>query len=188
MRNRKLRYFSNRDNFGGIDNMDYEFLKKLDTARHVIRQPCSIHCGFDVSPIHVGKSRHFENPCDAADFHYIETLRSYKVESNELQTLHKNLDRLALCQKPRTIFEMALLLRLSGLKRIGIYPFGIPRTYFHADDSTRNHIDFWIGLSVEGIFKKLKKYLPEFKKELDSLLKKIRNKKMNKVIVYISPK
>ena len=185
---KKLRYFSNRDNFGGIENMDKAFLHEMDIARHTIRQPCIIHCGYVVTKSgHTGKSRHYYEPCDAADFHYADHLRGYKVEAEEMQCLHKNLDHLILNQSSRTVLDILILQKLSGIKRIGIYPFGIPKTYFHADNTRKSKINFWIGLQVDGIFRKLIKYLPEFKIELESLLKKIKKSKREKVIVYISP-
>ena len=184
---KKIKHFSDKDSFGGIKNMDHEFLKSLDIAREVIRQACIIHCGYELAPVHVSNSRHYALPCDAADFHFSDEIKDYKVEAKELELLHKNLDRLVLKQTSRTILESMILLKLSEVKRIGIYPFGIPRTYFHADNTLKNKIDFWIGLQVDGIFKKLKSYLPEFKDDFDALLKKIKEKRKQKTIVYISP-
>lgn len=184
---KKLRYFSDSDNFGGIKNMDKEFLCMLDIARHAIRQACIVHCGYDTTPGHVETSRHFALPCDASDFHYSTKIQKYKVEAEEMEQMHKNLDRLILKQVPRTIFEIMIIHRLAGIKRIGIYPFGKPRTYFHNDNTLNNKVDFWIGLQVDGIFGKLKKYFPEFQDDINALYNKFKASKKHKKIVYISP-
>jgi len=183
----KLRYFSNRDNFGKIENMDNIFLKILDIARHVIRQKCIVHCGYDKDPqqsIHTKGSRHYLCPCDAVDIHYIDKIAGYKVEADELQLLHKNLDRLALKQVPRTILEVMIIQKLSGLKRIGIYPFGVPRTYFHVDNYSESKTDFWIGLKTLKTLKDIKSQYPELSNEFDKLLNKIDKDKT----IYIYPK
>lgn len=184
----KFRHFSDKDNFGGITNMDNIFLGLLDTARHVIRQSAIVHCGYDKSGGHVSTSRHYALPCDATDLHYSKEIKDYRIESGDISILHRTLDKIIFSKNARTILDFMIIQRLSGIKRVGIYPFGIPRTYFHLDNTAKNKIDFWIGLQVDGIFDKLKKILPEFANEFDALLNKINKVNKDKAIVYIYPK
>ncbi len=185
-----LRFFSEKDNFGGLANMDRQYLRILDIARYVIKQACIIHCGYSPSSsAHVRYSVHKENPCRASDEHYSnKTVQSYKINSLDLERLHLNLDKLVLHQKKRTILEIILLQKLSGIKRIGVYPFGKPRTYFHTDIVKTGNTDFWIGLHVDGLLKRLKVIFPKYEQDINSLYDKIKKDGESKKILYIYPK
>ena len=112
-----LSEFDSPDEVGSGDNMDIDFVRKLDEAREMAGIPFKVNSGYR-TPFHntmvggVKGSSHMNIPCSAADIHIEGSSERYKI--------------------------------ISSAIKVGINRIGIGKNFLHLDtDKTKSQDVIW---------------------------------------------
>ncbi len=140
-------YISNREIDGPVKD---KLIETLNRFIRVLRSTFSIHCMMTGG--HSPKSYHFKGT--AADGHKGRFAADRRPSRADEVLLLENLMKI-IHSKDKSIFEQAILSRLSGFTGIGIYPNWTPAPGLHQD--LRPKPLTWIGLNREKLQKELDK-------------------------------
>ena len=103
---------------------------------------------------HSKSSYHYKDPCEAGDGHIGKFVKSRKPTDQDIDVIALNLRKLINKEK-KSIFEQAILAKLSGFSGIGMYPDWNPRSGLHLDIRDHNKSVIWIGLNKDKLQKKI---------------------------------
>jgi len=125
-------------------------IKAYNRFIRVLRSVFNIHCF--TKGAHSKKSMHYKGL--AGDGHKGNYAESRRPTIEDENILIENLMKI-IHKKDKSIFEQAVLAKLSGFEGIGIYPDWYPKAGLHCD--MRDNSLAWVGLNAEKLRKKLEK-------------------------------